>query len=144
MLGAERGDEQAVAWLRDAAREASAQAPSVTVELMRRAEALLPSGHREADLVSAELVQALLRAGKVAEASARAETVLARHHATEVDTPLRVALVGALALQNRAAELVAVVAGQPRRLCPASALRPGADAGPAELGPDLHGRPDGG
>jgi hypothetical protein len=59
--------------------------------------------------VTAELVQALLRAGKVAEASARAQTVLARPHATEVDTPLRVALVGALALQNRAAELVAVV-----------------------------------
>jgi DNA-binding CsgD family transcriptional regulator/tetratricopeptide (TPR) repeat protein len=108
MLGAERGDEQAVAWLRDAAREASAQAPLVTVELLRRAEALLPGGHRDADLVSAEVVQALLRAGKVAEASARAEAVLARQHAAEVDTPLRLALVGALALQNRAAELIAV------------------------------------
>jgi DNA-binding CsgD family transcriptional regulator len=109
MLGAERGDEQAVAWLRDAAREASAQAPLVTLELMRRADALLPGGHRDADLVSAELVQALLRAGKPAEASDRAQAVLARPHSTEVDTPLRVALVGALALQNRAAELVAVV-----------------------------------
>jgi len=108
LLGAERGDEQAVAWLRDAAREASAQAPSVTVELIRRAEALLPDGHRDADLVSAELVQALLRAGKVAEASARAEAVLARPHAAELDTPLRVALLGALALQNRAAEVIAV------------------------------------
>ena len=106
--GAERGDEQAVAWLRDAAREASAQAPLVTVELLRRAEALLPGGHRDADLVSAEVVQALLRAGKVAEASARAEAVLARQHAAEVDTPLRLALVGALALQNRAAELIVV------------------------------------
>jgi len=108
MLGAERGDEQAVAWLRDAAREASAQAPLVTVELIRRAEALLPGGHRDADPVSAEVVQALLSAGKVAEASARAEAVLARQHAAEVDTPLRVALVAALALQNRAAELITV------------------------------------
>ena len=108
MLGAERGDEQAVAWLRDAAREASAQAPLVTVELLRRAEALLPGGHRDADLVSSELVQALLRAGKVTEASTHAEAVLARQHAAEVDTPLRLALVGALALQNRAAELIAV------------------------------------
>ncbi|HMJ80414.1 MAG TPA: AAA family ATPase, partial [Candidatus Dormibacteraeota bacterium] len=108
MLGAERGDEQAVAWLRDAAREASAQAPLVTVELIRRAEALLPGGHHDADLVSSEVVQALLRAGKVAEASARAEAVLARRHAAEVDTPLRVALVGALALQNRAAELITI------------------------------------
>ena len=108
MLGAERGDEQAVASLRDAAREASAHAPLVTVELIRRAEALLPGGHREADLVASEVVQALLRAGKVAEASARAEALLARQHAAEVDTPLRVALLGALALQNRAAELIAL------------------------------------
>ena len=108
VLGAERGDEQAVGWLRDAAREASARAPLVAVELVRRAEALLPGGHRDADLVSAEVVGALLRAGKVAEASARAEAVLARQHAAEVDTPLRLALVGALALQNRAAELIAV------------------------------------
>ena len=107
MLGAERGDEQAVGWLRDAAREASGQAPPVTVELLRRAEALLPGGHRDADLVSAEVVQALLRAGSVAEASA--PKVLARQHAAEVDTPMRVALVGALALQNRADELIAVV-----------------------------------
>ncbi|MFI5624102.1 helix-turn-helix transcriptional regulator [Nocardioides sp. NPDC051685] len=122
MLGAERGDEQAVEWLREAAREASGQAPLVTLELARRAEALLPGGHRDADVVSTEVVQALLRAGSVAEASARAEAVLARRHATEVDTPLRVALVGALALQNRAAELTAVVEaslGDPDRLRPA-------------------------
>src|SRR5262249_33873351 len=121
MLGAERGDEQAVAWLRDAAGEASARAPLVAVELIRRAESLLPGGHRDADRVSSEAVQALLRAGKLAEASARAEEVLARRHAAEVDTPLRVALVGALALQNRAAEVITVtqaaLAG-PARLAP--------------------------
>jgi DNA-binding CsgD family transcriptional regulator len=108
MLGAERGDEQAVSSLRDAARDASARAPLVAVELVRRAEALLPAGHRDADLVSLEVVQALLRAGKVAEASARAEAVLARKHDPDVDMPLRVALVGALALENRADELIAV------------------------------------
>ena len=106
--GAERGDQQAVAWLREAAGEASAQAPSVTAELMRRAEALLPVGHRDADLVASEVVQALLRAGQVAEASARAEAILARRHAPEVDIPLRLALLGALALQNRADELIAL------------------------------------
>jgi DNA-binding CsgD family transcriptional regulator/tetratricopeptide (TPR) repeat protein len=121
MLGAERGDEQAIAWLRDAARQAQARAPLVAVELIRRAEALLPGGHRDADLVSSEVVQALLRAGKVAEASAGAEAVLARQHAAEVDTPLRVALVGALALQNRAAELITVTQASlagPARLRP--------------------------
>lgn len=109
VLGAERGDEQAVAWLRGAAREASPRAPAVAVELLRRAEALLPGGHPDADVVSAEIVAALLRAGRVAEASARAEAVLARQHAAEVDGALRVALLGALALQNRAAELIRVV-----------------------------------
>ena len=141
MLGAERGDEQAVAWLRDAAREASAQAPLVTVELLRRAEALLPGGHRDADLVSAEVVQALLRAGKVAEASARAEAVLARQHAAEVDTPLRLALArraGSAEPRRRAHHRRA---GQPRRPGPAPAFRSGADAGPAELGSDVYGRP---
>jgi DNA-binding CsgD family transcriptional regulator/tetratricopeptide (TPR) repeat protein len=108
MLGAERGDEQAAAWLRDAAREASGQAPSVTVELLLRAEALLPDGHREADLLASEVIQALLRAGNVAEAAARAEAVLGRQHAGELDTPLRLALLGALALQNRSGELIAL------------------------------------
>jgi DNA-binding CsgD family transcriptional regulator len=108
LLAAERGDEQAVAWLRDAAREASAQAPLVTVELISRAETLLPDGHPEADLLSSEVVQALLRAGKVAEASSRAEAMLARRHAADLDTPLRLALLGALALQNRADEVIAL------------------------------------
>jgi DNA-binding CsgD family transcriptional regulator len=111
MLGAERGDDQAVTWLRDAAHEASARAPAVALELLSRAEVLLPDGHPGADPVAAELVQALLRVGRVGEASARAEAVLAREHAAEVETPLRLALVGALALQNRAAELTAVVEG---------------------------------
>ncbi len=108
MLGAERGDEQAVGWLRDAARDASGQAPLVTVELLLRAEALLPDGHRDVDLVASEVIQALLRAGRVSEASARAEAMLARQHAVELDTPLRLALLGALALQNRADELIAL------------------------------------
>ncbi len=121
MLGAERGDERAVAVLRDAARDAATRAPLVAVELVRRAESLLPGGHRDADVVSLEVVEALLRAGKVAEASARAEAVLAREHDAAVETPMRVALVGALALQNRAAELISVAAA--------------ALAGPASLRP---------
>jgi DNA-binding CsgD family transcriptional regulator/tetratricopeptide (TPR) repeat protein len=121
MLGAERGDDEAVAWLRAAAREASAQAPLVAVELLRQGEALLPDGHRDGDIVSSEMVQALLRAGKVAEASARAEAVLARPHAAEVDTPLRLALTGSLALQNRAAEVIAVTQAS---LADTAGLRP--------------------
>ena len=121
ILGAERGDDEAVAWLRAAAREASGQAPLVAVELVRHAEALLPDGHHDTDLVASELVQALLRAGKVAEASARAEAVLARRHAAEVHAPLRLALTGSLALQNRAAEVIAVTQAS---LADAAGLRP--------------------
>ena len=58
--------------------------------------------------MSAEVVQALLRAGRVAEATDRAEAVLARRHAAEVDVPLRLALLGGLALQNRAAEVISL------------------------------------
>jgi DNA-binding CsgD family transcriptional regulator/tetratricopeptide (TPR) repeat protein len=108
LLGAERGDEQAVAWLRDAAREASGRAPSVTAELLLRAESLLPAGHPGADPLASEVIQALLRAGKIAESSDRAEAMLARQHPVELDTPLRLSLVAALALQNRTDELIAL------------------------------------
>ena len=106
VLGAGRGDLEAVDWLRRAAREAAAGAPTVTVELLRRAESLLPGGHPDADIVAAELVDALLRSGNVAEAAARAEAVLGRRHRDEADWPLQLSLISALSLQNRATELV--------------------------------------
>ncbi len=108
MLGAERGDEQMVSALRDCAREAATRSPDLAVELVRRAESLLPGGHDDADLVSLEVVDALLRAGKVADASARAEAVLARTHRADIDIPIRLALLGALALENRATEVISV------------------------------------
>ena len=37
--------------------------PTACVELLRRAESLLPGGHPDAGLVSVELVEALLRGG---------------------------------------------------------------------------------
>jgi DNA-binding CsgD family transcriptional regulator/tetratricopeptide (TPR) repeat protein len=109
LLGADPGDLRAVTWLREAAGDAAAHAPLVTVDLLLRAEALLPPGSPDADGLAAEIVPALLRAGRVAEASQRAEALLAGPHAPELDTPVRLALLGALALQNRAAELVEVV-----------------------------------
>jgi DNA-binding CsgD family transcriptional regulator/tetratricopeptide (TPR) repeat protein len=104
--GAARGDLEAIRWLRQAAAEIAAGAPTVAVELLRRAETLLPAGHSDADLVTAELAEALLRAGRVAEASTVAEAVLERPHRAEADVPLRLTLVSALSLQNRAVELI--------------------------------------
>jgi DNA-binding CsgD family transcriptional regulator len=128
MLAAEPGDEDAVAWLREAAAEASAQAPLIEVQLRRCADALLTQGHRDADLVSTELIGALLRAGMVAEASDRAHALLARPHSPELDTAIRLTLIGALALQNRADELVVVAQ---------DALARSATLGPADQVPLL-------
>ena len=108
LLGAEQGDLKAVRWLREAAVEATATAPAIAVKLLRRAIELLPAGYGDADLVSAELAEALQNAGQVAEAAAMAEAVLARPHSDEVDIPLRLTLVSALSLQNRP---IAVVDG---------------------------------
>jgi hypothetical protein len=128
LLGAERGGEPAVAWLREAARQAQARAPLVAVELIGRAEALLPGGHRDADLVSAEVVQALLRAGTVAGAPARAGAVLARPRRRGGHPVARGAgrRAGAAEPRRRAHR---GGAGQPGRPGPAWALRSGADAG---------------
>lgn len=104
--GAAPGDLEAVRWLRQAAGEATTAAPSVAVELLRRAMALLPAGHDDADLVAVELVGALHRAGKVAEAADLAEALLGRAHRVDIDLPLRLALVSALSLQNRTSELI--------------------------------------
>lgn len=82
-------------------------APSVAVQLLRSAESLLPVGHPDADLVAAELADALLNAGMVAEASGLAEAVLDRPHREDVDLPLRLTRVSALSLQNRPRELIA-------------------------------------
>jgi tetratricopeptide (TPR) repeat protein len=106
LLGAEQGDLEAVRWLREAAVEAAASAPAIAVKLLRRAIELLPAGHTDADLVSAELAEALQGAGQVAEAAALAESVLARPHRDDVDIPLRLTLVSALSLQNRPIALV--------------------------------------
>ena len=106
VLGAGRGDLEAIRWLRAAARDAGAGAPTAAVELLRRAESMLPGGHPDADLIAAELVEALLRAGNVGEAAARAEAVLDRRHRTEADAQLRLSLISALSLQNRPAELI--------------------------------------
>jgi DNA-binding CsgD family transcriptional regulator len=106
VLGAGRGDLEAIRWLRAAARDAGAGAPTAAVELLRRAESMLPGGHPDADPIAAELVEALLRAGNVGEAAARAEAVLDRRHRAEVDARLRLSLISSLSLQNRPAELI--------------------------------------
>jgi DNA-binding CsgD family transcriptional regulator len=104
--GADVGDLAAVDLLRRAAAQAATGAPSVAVEFLHGAQALLPQGHPDSDLLASEVADALLRAGQVAEASVAAEAVLDRPHRPDVDVPMRLTLVSALSLQNRTRELV--------------------------------------
>jgi hypothetical protein len=106
LLGADRGDLEAVRWLRDASVGAAPSAPTAAVKLLRFAIELLPPGHTDTDLATAELAKALQRSGQVAEAATVAESVLARSHRADVDIPLRMTLVSALSLQNRPIALV--------------------------------------
>lgn len=106
VLGASRGDMEAVAWLRSAAREATGSDPSAAVRLLERAEALLPPRHDLADVVALEIVTALLRAGDAGRAADRARAVLDRRHRDDVDRALRLALVSALSLVNRPTQLI--------------------------------------
>lgn len=58
------------------ASEAAPRAPGVAVELLRRAEALLPAAHPERDAVLAEIVESLLRTGHVSQAGGDMAVVL--------------------------------------------------------------------
>ncbi|MEO8967316.1 MAG: AAA family ATPase [Solirubrobacteraceae bacterium] len=107
MLGAVAPDAAAASSLRRAATEAAPRAAGVAVELLRCAEGLLPAGDPERDGVLADLVDCLVRTGQTPEATEIADGVLGRSHDAEVDTRLRIALIGALSLQRRGAELVA-------------------------------------
>ena len=106
LRGADKGDLEAVRWLRRAAMEAAAGAPVVAVDLLERAVELLPDGHGDADIVRADLAEALLRAGHVADAATVAEAILDRPHREDADVRLTLTLVSALSLQNRATELI--------------------------------------
>ena len=106
MLGGVAPDQEAARLLRDAAREAAPRAPGVAVELLRRAEELLPAGDPDRDAIQVELVESLMRMGQISQGAAIAEKVLARPHLPEVDQPLRFALIDALSILNRGPDLI--------------------------------------
>jgi DNA-binding CsgD family transcriptional regulator len=106
MRGASPGDLRAVGTLRAAAREALPHAPDVAMDILEHAEALLPEGHEDRDLVTADFVEALLRAGRVAECAVGAEAALPGAKNPDAAAALRLSLISALSLQNRAAELI--------------------------------------
>ena len=138
MLGAERGDEQAVAWLRDAAREASGQAPlgHRRAPPPRRGAAAGRSSRRGSGVVGGGPGAAACREGGrgVGPCGSGARPAARRRggHPVARRAGRRAGPAEPCRRAHRRGR------GQPRRPGPASARRSGADAGPAELGADVH------
>ena len=106
LRGSGPGDLWAVGRLLAAARQALPRAPDVAVEMLSHAERLAPADHPDHDVVVTALVEALLRAGRVAESARYAETALAGLQRAGTEARLRRSLVEALSLQNRPDELI--------------------------------------
>jgi DNA-binding CsgD family transcriptional regulator/tetratricopeptide (TPR) repeat protein len=106
MRGASPGDIRSVEWLGAAARDALPRAPDVAVDMLEQVDGVLPVGHQDRDLVTAELVEALLRSGRIDDSAARAEAALSLSGHAEAEASLRLTLVSALSLQNRASDLI--------------------------------------
>lgn len=67
-LGAEFGDQEAVAWLRRAARALRSRAPAMAVQFLERASSLLPPDDDERPSLVREEVRTLAVAGRVLDA----------------------------------------------------------------------------
>lgn len=100
-LGASPGDEEAVSWLRDAARQAQSTGPAVAVELLERALQIAGPDYPDQGAVSADLVLARLWSGRLPEAEAQAREALSRPHDPSVATTLRLGLIEALLAQGK-------------------------------------------
>jgi DNA-binding CsgD family transcriptional regulator len=100
--GAAPGDEQAVAWLHRAGREASASAPAAAVDLLEKATGLATTREDRAALAP-DLAQALLWAGRPADGEAVARTALTTVAGAD-DTALHLVLATGLFAAGRMLE----------------------------------------
>ena len=105
-LGAEPGSAEAVAVLRSAAEEISAQDPAGAESLLRRALELCDPTDPQRDLVSARLVDALSWGSRLDEAETMATEVLSRPVQPEAEIALRSALSRSLLLLARPLEAI--------------------------------------
>jgi len=100
-LGAEPGDRQAVAWLRDAAFEIASSAPVTAAQLRRRAAELLPRGDLERLSLLLPAVHLLATAGRIDDASALAEELAPLVEGTPLQIGLDIERMNFLVLQLR-------------------------------------------
>jgi DNA-binding CsgD family transcriptional regulator len=108
MLGAEPGDGKAVSWLSRAAREATLRAPQLAVELFEHAIELAAADDTARRGLTVELGEALVWAGRPAEARSLAQRLLARPLDTALRDRARAVLIRGLWLESRWRELVGV------------------------------------
>ena len=100
-LGARPGNREAVRWLHSAAAAALGRDPSIAAELLGQAAELADPDIPGYDEILADLAQAKLWSGHMAEAEALARKVLGRAHETSVASRLWTALLLALLAQGR-------------------------------------------
>jgi predicted ATPase len=103
-VGAAPGDQEAIQWLRRAARDAARRAPSVAVKLLERATELLAATDPVRVSVVAELVTVLAWSGRVHDAEAKARELLVPGLAADVEQTLRVTLAEAMLARGRASD----------------------------------------
>lgn len=104
VLGATKGDRQAVEWLRQAAQEAAPSAPAVAVDLLERALELVEESDGIRGSLVADLLEPLHAAGRTAEAEQLARRALGQSHSPPVKDRLQLGLVRALAAQDNSDE----------------------------------------
>ncbi|MGH2658809.1 MAG: hypothetical protein ACRDHS_03885 [Actinomycetota bacterium] len=102
--GASPGDQQAVSWLRQAAREAGHRAPAVAADLLERALALCLPSDPARDVLLAERVVSLVWSGRILEAETTCREVLARDHDPSMEGTLRMGLFHSILARGRVRE----------------------------------------
>jgi DNA-binding CsgD family transcriptional regulator len=113
-LGADRGDQSAVRWLREAAAQVARQAPGTAVELLQRAREIVAPTDRDRDDLLADLAMAWATTGRLREAETLAKEVLQRHPSASAAGRLRAGMVYALCWQGRPGQaLVEALAAEP-------------------------------
>lgn len=102
--GATPGDEEAIAWLITAARDAASSAPETGADLLQRAVTLMTAADQRRDALLTERADCLMLAGRVTEAITASRSLLARAHRPEADVPARIRLGAALLVNGQPIE----------------------------------------
>jgi DNA-binding CsgD family transcriptional regulator len=99
--GAEVGDNEAVAWLTTAAREAAPKSPTIAADLLERAVGLSEPADPGRDRLLVERASALAWAGRLADAEATCRVLLDRDHDPSLQAQARICLGWILVAQGR-------------------------------------------